>query len=149
LVLGSLGLSKLEALEGNSHCHKNHGHRRSGKHEHPATTESSDNQRDNDSIYQTPALVGDVDARFSEFGGVPHQLEQEILVVREQSVTTHLRKETEEARNENTTSHTSRADHVFPRATGVFHLEFNSRSDLCHLGLYEDGGWVAFGVVFC
>ena len=71
------------------------------------------------------------------------------MVVREQSVAAHLCEETEETRNEDTASHTRCANHILPRATGVLHLDFDRGSDLCHLGLYEDGVRVAFGMVFC
>jgi len=75
LIFGAVGIGDLETLESDGHGHEDHGHGSSGKHEHPATAESSDDEGDSDTVDQTPALVGDVDARLGVLGGVSHHLE--------------------------------------------------------------------------
>lgn len=130
--------SDLQAAEADGHCHENHGHGTGGKHEHPATAEPGDDQSDYDSVGETPALVGDIDARLGEVRSISHHLEQQVLVVRQQCVSTHLGEKSEEARDEHTSTHTLGPKHIEPRLLGVLHFEFDCRSYLSHLGLHED-----------
>jgi hypothetical protein len=68
-------------METDGHGHEDDGHGGGGKHEHAATLEAGDDERDDDGVHQGPALVGDVDPGLCVAGGVAHHLEEKVLVV--------------------------------------------------------------------
>lgn len=67
--------------------------------------------------------------------------------VRDQSVARPLREQTEERGNEQTPTHTRRAEHVAPGLLGLFQLDLDGTLDLGHLGLDDERLAVALGVV--
>lgn len=137
----------LESLEADRHRHENHSHGSGGEHEHPSSAESGHREGDDDSVDERPALVGDVDPGLCICGSVPHQAEQKTLVVRQQCVAAHLSEESEKCGDEYSATHTRGTHHIQPRLLGVLHLKFDGRSDLRHLGLYEDGIGITFGMI--
>lgn len=138
----------MQALEGNGHGDEDGCHTAGRQHKHPSALEARDGQGDDHTVEQTPALVGNVDPGLCEVGGVTHHLEEQVGVVRKQSVSAHLGEETHHGRDEHTAAHTGRAEHVHPRLLGVLQLELDGGSNLGHLGLHNGGVGITFSVEF-
>ena len=135
-------------MQRNGNGHEDHDHGSSGKHKHLTTGESGDDKSDDDSVQQTPALVGHVDARLCAVIGKTHQVEEQLLVVREQSITAHLGEQTQEDGDDDTAAHSRSSDHVHPGLLRVLHLELDRGSNLGHFSLDEERVGVVFSVVF-
>ena len=146
-VVESVVTCVLEFLEADGHAHEDHDHGAGGEHEHPSATETCNNERNDRRVDQAPAVVRDVDARLGVVARVADELEEQVLVVREESVAAHLGEETKETRNQRTATHTGGPEKVEPAAAGLLHLELDGRSDLRHFCLDEYRVGVTFGVV--
>lgn len=101
-----------------------------------ATLESRDDQGENSPIYETPAIIGEVDPGFRIGGSEPHHAKEETGVVREQRVPRHLCEQAHHRGDEDTTTHTSCSNHIHPGLLSVFQLYLDGRPDLCHFRLY-------------
>lgn len=147
LILEVIVLCVPETLERHRHTDKDKAHGNRGKHEHPATAEAGDDERDGNSVDQGPALVGNIDARFGVVGCVPHHSEEKIRIVGKQRVAAHLCEKTHHYGNEHTTPHTGSAEHVHPGLLRVLEFELDGGANLGHFGLYKNRAGIAFGVV--
>src|SRR5690606_2334872 len=98
-------------------------------------------------VEETPAGVGQVDLQlrarvFNTDGG-----ENTGKIVRDETVSGALRKETEEGTNEDTLAHTGGGNHFIPRLVGLFHFHADGLLDLSKLCANKLAVGVTLGVV--
>ncbi len=91
--------------------------------------------------------IGEVDPGLGVGGGGGPSSRRSIRVVGDESVARHLGEESEEGRDEETTAKSGGAEHLQPALLGVFHLKFDGRTNLGHLGLHEEGVRIALGMI--
>ena len=137
----------LHALKRNGHGAEARAHETGGKHVHVAALEAGDVEGDEGAVDETPAGVGQVDARLGVGGGVAHHAEEDAGVVAEQRVARQLGEEADEEGDVEAATQPVRGHQLHPRLLGHLHLRLDGLADLGHLGLDEQRVPVALGVV--
>lgn len=141
------GIGDGKALEGNGHGNEDQGHGTRGQHKHPSALEAGNDQSDDCTVDETPALIGNVDPGLCEVGGVTHHLEEQVGVVRKQSVSAHLGEKTHHGGDQHAAAHTGRTEHIHPGHLRMLQLELDDGFDLSHLSLDNGRVCVAFSMV--
>lgn len=112
-----------------------------------ATLESRDDQGEDCGVYETPAVIGDVNPGLRILGGESHKFEEKIGVVRKKRVARHLREQAEHRGDQDTTTHTGSFNHIHPGLFRMCQLDLDGRLDLCHFRLCKYRVRITLGVV--
>jgi len=128
----------LEALERDRHGDEDEAHGRSGQHIHMSALEANNDKRDNSSVKQTPAGIGEIYPRLRVSRRVSHHAKQHAGVVAEKGVTRKLGKEADKDGDQNTAPHARGLQNLEPGLLGDFHFCPDGLPDLRNLGLDEE-----------